>query len=74
MKKRYYYNKLCRVYKALETGIQLGGWDEQKNIGFDFRIQHKGDHRGVFFSMDLLFLFFEFNVYDTRHEDEDEKG
>ena len=52
--KSYYYSKLLTENTAFETGVRFGGWEEQKHLGFDVRVQHAGDHKGVFFSMDFL--------------------
>jgi hypothetical protein len=62
-------SKLLRNHLCFEIGLQLGGWEDQKNLAIDLRVQHGGDHKGVYFSIDLIFIFFEVNMYDIRHEE-----
>ena len=58
--------------KVLE--IQLVPWSKWEpilNFNVNIHASFKGDHPGFFFCIAILKFLFEFNIYDTRHEEDE---
>jgi hypothetical protein len=66
-----FVKKISEKY-CLETQLRM--MPKQLSISFDVHYSDGSfcDHQGVYFSVMVLGLFFEFNIYNMSHEDEDE--
>jgi hypothetical protein len=56
---------------AFELGFSSGNNDHHL-FWFDTYTRYKGDHRGFFLCAGIYKLKFECNIYDIRHEYEDD--
>lgn len=70
-RKTYTYVKKITQHICLELNATVN-----INEGLSFNpiyidIRWKGDHRSFFLQSSLLWFHFDFNVYDTRHEEDD---
>jgi hypothetical protein len=62
------YVKLTK-YWGIEICFNIWSFNQAIELSSCFRIQHKGDHKGIFFNLIFFNCIFEFNLYDSRHED-----
>lgn len=60
-------NKNITKNLFLEAGYHK--WSSDTLFGGEFRIQRKGDHKGLHSYVSYKNHIIEFNIYDIRHED-----
>jgi len=62
-----YWAARVTKWKGFGLELSLSGIHPYSVIGWDFSVRNKIDHPGVQFSLDILWLHFEFEFVDSRH-------
>ncbi len=66
-------SKYITKNKAAEMQFTIFGYNPWINFELSFHFRRNGDHPGFFFHVSIAKLWFEFNIYDMRHEEEIEE-
>jgi hypothetical protein len=69
MKDNFFLNTYFQLSKNKSLELQSGTWSHWSYFHFQLRLNRKTDHAGFYFYIEILGLYFIFQIFDHRHWD-----